>query len=255
MLITLGVIGVVAALTMPTLIKNHQNQVYVNQLKKTYTVLSQGFQLMLADDGVDKLSDTQAWNVKKDTACSYTDESFLTETNCKNFTGILKKYFKLSEFTKYGDVERRPNGDVKNNNFKDYYGTSLPDGSIIFLSISQSPTVKSDAECSLIKSLGGTVCSRVGTMYIDVNGKKGPGINGRDMFSFHISDDGKLYPRAGVDYALFSSATPLESNSSYWRKYCGWCGQVGNGIKCETQIPTGDGCQARIMENGWKIDY
>ena len=32
-LITLGIIGVVAALTLPTLIQNHQKQVYVTQLK------------------------------------------------------------------------------------------------------------------------------------------------------------------------------------------------------------------------------
>ena len=32
-LITLGIIGVVAALTLPTLISNHKKQTYVNQLK------------------------------------------------------------------------------------------------------------------------------------------------------------------------------------------------------------------------------
>lgn len=33
-LITLGVIGVVAAMTLPTLIQNYQEQEYVNKLKK-----------------------------------------------------------------------------------------------------------------------------------------------------------------------------------------------------------------------------
>ena len=36
-LITLGVIGVVAALTLPTLIKNHEKHVIETQLKKTYS--------------------------------------------------------------------------------------------------------------------------------------------------------------------------------------------------------------------------
>ena len=38
-LITLGIIGVVAALTLPTLISNHKKQTYVNQLKKAVNTL------------------------------------------------------------------------------------------------------------------------------------------------------------------------------------------------------------------------
>ena len=57
-LITLGIIGVVAAMTMPSLIANYQKKVWVNQLKKSVSVLEQGFQKMLADDGVDDLRDT-----------------------------------------------------------------------------------------------------------------------------------------------------------------------------------------------------
>ncbi len=40
-LITLGIIGVVSAITMPLLIKSYQKQVTINRLKKTYTTLSQ----------------------------------------------------------------------------------------------------------------------------------------------------------------------------------------------------------------------
>ena len=47
-LITLGVIGVVAAMTMPSLVANYQKKVWVNQLKKTVSVMNQAFQKMLA---------------------------------------------------------------------------------------------------------------------------------------------------------------------------------------------------------------
>ena len=43
-LITLGVIGVVAAMTMPSLVANYQKKVWVNQLKKTVSVMNQAFQ-------------------------------------------------------------------------------------------------------------------------------------------------------------------------------------------------------------------
>src|SRR5574344_629312 len=49
-LITLAIIGVVAALTIPTLIKNYQQKQYETQLKKTYSTLSQAFQSAAANN-------------------------------------------------------------------------------------------------------------------------------------------------------------------------------------------------------------
>lgn len=50
-LITLGIIGVVAALTMPTLIANHKKQVTVTRLKKTYSTLSQALTTSISENG------------------------------------------------------------------------------------------------------------------------------------------------------------------------------------------------------------
>ena len=44
-LITLGIIGVVAAMTIPTLIQKHQKQTILTQLKKAYSELGQAIQL------------------------------------------------------------------------------------------------------------------------------------------------------------------------------------------------------------------
>ena len=43
-LITLGIIGVVAAMTLPTLIQNYRKQQTTTQLKATYSILSQAFE-------------------------------------------------------------------------------------------------------------------------------------------------------------------------------------------------------------------
>ena len=50
-LITLGIIGIVAALTMPSVIEKHQKQVTVNKLKKVYSTLSQMTIRTYADNG------------------------------------------------------------------------------------------------------------------------------------------------------------------------------------------------------------
>ena len=49
-LITLGIIGVVAAMTMPVLIQNHQEKVTVTRLKKAYSILSQAYMSSSAEN-------------------------------------------------------------------------------------------------------------------------------------------------------------------------------------------------------------
>ena len=60
-LITLGIIGVVAAMTLPTLIQNYQKKTYIEGLKVGISILEQGFKAAMADDGVDDLADTTLW--------------------------------------------------------------------------------------------------------------------------------------------------------------------------------------------------
>lgn len=50
-LITLGIIGIVVAMTLPTLIANHRKQVTVTKLKKIYTVMNQAINISVAEYG------------------------------------------------------------------------------------------------------------------------------------------------------------------------------------------------------------
>ena len=50
-LITLGIIGVVAAMTLPTLIEKYKKQVAVNKLKKFYSVMTQAIKLEETKNG------------------------------------------------------------------------------------------------------------------------------------------------------------------------------------------------------------
>lgn len=56
-LITLGVIGVVSAMTMPILIQKHNEQVTITKLKKFYSVMSQAQQQAIAEYG-----DVENWD-------------------------------------------------------------------------------------------------------------------------------------------------------------------------------------------------
>lgn len=50
-LITLGIIGVVAAMTLPTLVAKYQKQVVITKLKSTYSILNQAIKMSEIDNG------------------------------------------------------------------------------------------------------------------------------------------------------------------------------------------------------------
>ena len=50
-LITLGIIGVVAAITLPSIISNYKKQVIKMGFKKAYSVISQAYNLAFTDLG------------------------------------------------------------------------------------------------------------------------------------------------------------------------------------------------------------
>ena len=104
-LITLGIIGVVAAMTMPSLIQNYQRHVWLTQLKKSYSVLTNGFKAMLAEDNVDFLYDTSLFNSIKPINeygryCSLNNYDTLTRSDCKDFFEKFKQYFPNSVYVK-----------------------------------------------------------------------------------------------------------------------------------------------------------
>ena len=92
-LITLGIIGVVAALTLPALIQNYQKQVYVNALKKSVSTLENGFKMALAEDGVDELRHTELFK-------SLSGGAYNENTPNDEFENNLKKYFNIQAIEK-----------------------------------------------------------------------------------------------------------------------------------------------------------
>ena len=91
-MVTLGIIGVVAALTMPALIANYQKHVAVNKLKKAYTVISQFVQKAEEDNG-----SMYDWNDLAPSTGSAYDKAFYM------FNTYIKPYFNvLSDSATYG---------------------------------------------------------------------------------------------------------------------------------------------------------
>ena len=234
-LITLGIIGVVAALTLPTLIANYRNQVYATQLKKSVSMLEQGFKKVLADEGVDNLSDTSLFSSIEGDEYGYLRD--LSTDDGKKFVEGMKKYFKIIEAGKGDNHHYDDLTTVRNWDFGNCLIT-FADGSQIGSCNFQKIASKSSNIATTFQ----------GTFYIDVNGDKRPNVLGKDIFYFYLAGDGRLVPLYSKEFSDFHGMSGL-----YWRNGSG-CGEPGKKIAKDSKVQ-GEGCAARIIENGWKIDY
>ncbi len=239
-LITLTIIGVVAALTIPNLIASYQKQQYVTQLKKVYTEISQAIKLMMADEGVNKLTDSDILYCDTSAGCDY-NEAIQRLRN-----DFLKKYFK---------VIKDCGAEKPSTCFADKYK-----------SIDGSTESSASCDCSVIIASGASICLfnisekyRAGGFVVDINGPKPPNIVGRDFFSFSYYYDGSLDEsitpecRKGIANAsgLCSNfgSNAHEAREEYFNNGRG--GQPG----CLGNSYSAIGCFAKILNDNWKMDY
>lgn len=104
-LITLGVIGVVAALTIPSLSMSYQRRIWESKLKKVYAIATNACERMLVEEHVSRVNETEIYG-------QYVSESGLTDTE-------IKKYFKTM----------KSGGVVANKGYAIY----IPDGAVLYL--------------------------------------------------------------------------------------------------------------------------
>lgn len=170
-LITLGIIGVVAAMTMPTLIQKQQEKVTVNQLKKVYTTLAQTITLAQSDYG-----SPESWD-------------WGDSANKEDTYQVLKKYFvpymKVTRLCRKGEgcvpdvMYRRLNGTDHANYKNENPAIILHDGTLIFMWVG----VYSDGS---VNSSAQVLCY----LFVDLNGSHLPNQFGRDTFMFAVTPQG-----------------------------------------------------------------
>ena len=137
-LITLGIIGVVAALTIPTLMANHRKTVVETRLAKFYSSINQAIQMAEADYG-----DKSQWD---EFLNGYeTDEDGNNTTTSKSlpwFEKYLKPYL---QYTKYEVDTRGSEGKIS---------VYFPDGSLVLISSSSFIFYPNAKDYNLIEKEG-----------------------------------------------------------------------------------------------------
>ena len=97
-LITLGIIGVVAAMTLPTMIMNHRKQVTVNKVKKFYTVMSQATNSAIAEYG--SMEDWQGFTTTRNGE----EMQNWFDTYLKPYLKVIDEFVKTDEETGYSTL-------------------------------------------------------------------------------------------------------------------------------------------------------
>ena len=97
-LITLGIIGIVAAMTLPAMIMNHRKQVTVNKVKKFYTVMSQATNSAIAEYG--SMEDWQGFTTTRNGE----EMQNWFDTYLKPYLKVIDEFVKTDEETGYSTL-------------------------------------------------------------------------------------------------------------------------------------------------------
>ncbi|MDD3435562.1 MAG: prepilin-type N-terminal cleavage/methylation domain-containing protein [Candidatus Gastranaerophilales bacterium] len=221
-LVVLVIIGIVAGLTIPSVITDFQKKTTATSLKKAYTDISQAVKLSEIYNGP-----VTRW-VWATQATTHTAE--------EAFNKYWKPYFKTIKLCPHW----RDCGYEANNGSAFLYKMLLSPGQYSSFSVqsngSRSLFVLANGSIIFIVSGNtntGGVLSCVNTIFIDLNGTKEPNTIGKDVFTFQ------------------TSLTSSQGVVSYKADETNLCN------KGETDHYASYYCAGRIMQDGWQItdDY
>lgn len=193
-LITLGIIGVVAALTMPSLMANYKKSVAKNQFKKTYSTLTNAFNQTVQDLGESVDCSNQ----------SYTSEA------CKE---LWNEFVKNLNVVKYCETDAYAQGCVPDYSSENFPRTQGCGGF-------SAPQIKEQQPAAVLAD--GSIIFPYGwqkTLYpaigFDINGFKKPNVGGQDVFSLGISNKNGLPVFGAWHDGYLSYCLPM-SNKTYF---------------------------------------
>lgn len=172
-LITLGIIGIVAALTIPSLIAKYQMKLFEVAFKKEYSVIQNAIDFLSIDAAC---NNCYAYVFSPGVGESYRSNT----SDCHEFKKALISKLKLTKLSNYNksyalreDVLASGGMFTNSGCSYDYWVESttaylMPDGAVIFM--------RTPEESLNTDSYGAT------TLILDINGLKGPNKWGYDVF-------------------------------------------------------------------------
>lgn len=214
-LMALAIVGIVSALTVPTLVKNYQKHAYLLSLQKTYAELQQNLTIF------------QTENYRNRTIYGsrlHLQTGYTVDTTAGYF---FKNYYKINKDC----------GTTAQPCFAASY-SSINGGTETAFSCSNGYSVQlpSSAAICLIPAPD---LDHPAVIYLDTNGADAPNIGGRDMFTFNIYED---YSIDVVNPDAIKDATAEADREELYNDNC-------------LTSTTGVGCFGKILNENWKMNY
>lgn len=203
-LITLGIIGTVAAMTMPAIIAKNNKIAIESKLKKTYSAFSQS--LLFAAGELGDLSSIE-----------FRDGS--NQTMEQMYYTYLKKYIKVSKDCFNATGCWAQSKTLNGVNAGSLIGIG---GNIITFTTVDGISVCMDGynAVDMTNTFGINTDNDGLILYIDVNGFKNPNVIGKDIFIFGFTDKGLM---------------PAGKNKTQGEINAG-CSRTGNGYFCAAKV-------------------
>ena len=204
-LITLGIIGVVAAMTLPVLISKYNERAWVTAFKKTYSVLYQAYLEAYQENGI-----ASTWCPEKNTECG------------KTYFDILSPYLKVSQVWGYERPEI-----INKITYTDLDGSTINSNNIF--TRNNYKFVLSDGTIMSIQYDGDL---NMPLLEVDINGLKGPNRLGKDIFYLTLNSKSNYPAISGfAKWWMYSSVYCSPVREGSWWKGGGcslWIISTGN---------------------------
>ncbi len=219
-LITLGIIGIVAAITLPTIINNYRVKVLENQFKKADSIIQQAVQKTANEYGYTSLAEL---NVAGCATCDNNENYRLLKQQIPEINDIWYKQFKTVKI--FSDSEAY----WKNIYCNSFFGAKL-NGTTYSCLYSGRPyeyMILADGMTvsPLFAYLGGSTHPVLIEAVFDTNGPyKGPNRLGYDIFRYETMNYNTMCNPNIVNSENFKgcyhwahrNVSPLDSSKSYW---------------------------------------
>lgn len=183
-LITLGIIGVIAAITMQVIFTNIQNKGYVERMKKAYSLIQNTTLQIINEEGKPSNWILDAFGMNSQALNERVVNMYAEKMNAVKNCGLTNYTANscLLGSTSYNGLSGKHVHDYKSI-FWYSYPFVLPDGTTIVLKFESN--------------VGAVFWGNPDIIFIvDVNGKQKPNKIGRDIFYFYMNknENGKVHP-------------------------------------------------------------
>lgn len=267
-LMTLGIIGVVGMLVTPSLMQNGRNETNAARLSTAVSNFENALATGLATDGAEDLYHWDVWTNPPRANGVTEEEGFYsnltrfmvlnghaTHEDVNNLMTLNGYYLAADNVPQ--PVDMTSQGARGNNSFNPgniYTSLRAKNGALIYIADKINADANAAANENAARGNGSSLYSIAANIIIDVNGEAGPNIVGRDVFAFALSNEGTLFPYGSQETATYGNgfAGRLLSNALATND-CDLNAQNNGGVVIGIRTPIT--CTARVVENGYRIDY